>query len=840
MAKLFNRAKMDTSTTGSGTIVLGSAVSGYQSFADAGVSNGDVVQYVIEDGANWEIGTGTYSATGTSLTRSPTESSNGGAAISLLGTASVFITAVADDLNRLQNAGSTKIEATASGVDVTGTLTAEDLRVDSSYPIVRITDSDGTNQILDILESNGVAYYTSRNNTSHAGHLFRSWDGTTYLNRINIASNGDTLFYNDTGTESMRWDASSSRLGIGTSSPSQALDVVGNAEINGTLTATSIDASNGLEGDYIGVSNTSNTTGRGISLYGGGSSGLPTYGMAFAGTSTFGTHGSVTGDWATYLTMNSNTGRGWVFKNTTTGNVASISNTGAANFSSVQTTDIRTSNGTQLALSAGESYNYATGQTGERVYLNAEGGVEFNSSADNWASGWAGRNTTTIGKSDGGSDFGGNITIYGGSSSKITFDNSSSSTYDATIENGYDYDGWLRFRDGAGDVRFWFGRDDQVYTGTTQQNRLMRANGDTMSGNLDMGQNDITNGDSIYMDNWYRSSGNTGWYNETYGGGINMVDSTWVRVYNSKRFMVADTSNNSIQTSGGICVDGSGGTRYIFAGPSSTVDGSLYNNTGSSEYGVAMLSAGRIDVARWQNDCMRINRMGNDGVLVYFYGQGTVEGSISVSGTTVSYNGGHLARLSRLADDTKDVGIVKGTVMTNLDEMVVWHHEAQPATYYEEGDDLPMITDATFYVEGDEIPEGMSVGDIKTEAVYAQVGDEKKPAKEAYTEDNEQLNKMAVSSVEGDPNVAGVFVNWDEDDEFNDMNIAMTGDMVIRIAQGTTVARGDLLMSAGDGTAKPQGDDIVRSKTIAKVTSTNVSHTYDDGSYLVPCVLMAC
>ena len=109
-------------------------------------------------------------------------------------------------------------------------------------------------------------------------------------------------------------------------------------------------------------------------------------------------------------------------------------------------------------------------------------------------------------------------------------------------------------------------------------------------------------------------------------------------------------------------------------------------------------------------------------------------------------------------------------------------------------------------------------------------------------EDNEQLNKMAVSSVEGDANVAGVFVNWDDDDDIyaNDMNVAMTGDMVIRIAQGTTVARGDLLMSAGDGTAKPQGDDIVRSKTIAKVTSTNVSHTYDDGTYLVPCVLMAC
>lgn len=104
-------------------------------------------------------------------------------------------------------------------------------------------------------------------------------------------------------------------------------------------------------------------------------------------------------------------------------------------------------------------------------------------------------------------------------------------------------------------------------------------------------------------------------------------------------------------------------------------------------------------------------------------------------------------------------------------------------------------------------------------------------------EDNEQLNKMAVSSVEGDPNVAGVLVSIDDD---GDLNVGMTGDMIIRIAEGVTVQRGDLLMSAGDGTAKPQDDDIIRSKTIAKVTSTHVTCTYDDGSYCVPCVLMAC
>ena len=208
---------------------------------------------------------------------------------------------------------------------------------------------------------------------------------------------------------------------------------------------------------------------------------------------------------------------------------------------------------------------------------------------------------------------------------------------------------------------------------------------------------------------------------------------------------------------------------------------------GSSDKGTSFNADGLAYFARLGGTVMVVTRNTNDGTLLDFRQAGTQEGTISVSGTTISYNGGHLSRWSQLADNTRDNTIVKGTVMTNLDQMAEW-------------------------------------------------------TADGITEDNEQLNCMAVSSVEGDANVAGVFVNWDDDDDIytNDMNIAMTGDMVIRIAQGTTVARGDLLMSAGDGTAKPQGDDIVRSKTIAKVTSTNVSHTYDDGTYLVPCVLMAC
>jgi len=235
----------------------------------------------------------------------------------------------------------------------------------------------------------------------------------------------------------------------------------------------------------------------------------------------------------------------------------------------------------------------------------------------------------------------------------------------------------------------------------------------------------------------------------------------------------------------------------------------MFNKTavGDTTAGVDIRTDGRTTICRDGSQPLNVSRTGSDGTLIAFLAQGTEEGQITVSGTTVSYNGGHLSRWSQLTDGTKDISIVKGTVMTNLDQMAEWS--------YDEG----------VYTIDDVLPDGVSVGDVRP----------------AYTEDNEQLNCMAVSSVEGDVNVAGVFVNWDNDDDnFNDMNIAMTGDMVIRIASGTTVARGDLLMSAGDGTAKPQDDDIVRSKTIAKVTSTTKSHTYDDGTYLVPCVLMAC
>ena len=116
MSKLFNRARMTVASTGTGTLTLGSAASGgFLTFAQSGVANGDIVSYVIEDtGGAFEYGTGAYTSSGTTLSRTVIKSSNSNTAISVTSSAIVYLTALAADiLNPANNLSDLQSTSTA-------------------------------------------------------------------------------------------------------------------------------------------------------------------------------------------------------------------------------------------------------------------------------------------------------------------------------------------------------------------------------------------------------------------------------------------------------------------------------------------------------------------------------------------------------------------------------------------------------------------------------------------------------------------------------------------------------------------------------------------------------
>ena len=168
-----NRAYMTTATTGTGTITLGSAMAGYQSFDAAGIVNGNTVSFTIIDGLAWEVSTGVYIATGTMLTRVLEESSTGSLLV-LTGSAKVFITLIAADL-QIGNWDTAYTTANAAlpkaGGIMTGNITMPALgTVDS-----RDLSVDGDK--LDLIAASANNYV----HPNHSGEVTSTADGATVI-----------------------------------------------------------------------------------------------------------------------------------------------------------------------------------------------------------------------------------------------------------------------------------------------------------------------------------------------------------------------------------------------------------------------------------------------------------------------------------------------------------------------------------------------------------------------------------------------------------------------------------------------------------------------------------
>ncbi len=230
------------------------------------------------------------------------------------------------------------------------------------------------------------------------------------------------------------------------------------------------------------------------------------------------------------------------------------------------------------------------------------------------------------------------------------------------------------------------------------------------------------------------------------------------------------------------------------------------------------------------------NRVGSDGMVMRIRHDGNTEGSINVSGGTVSYNQFMGAHIARLPDNSKS-SILEGTIMETVDQLVTWKYASFS---------VGVGTDATTKY----IPYYGSKNDGETASIQYNNQYYNATIKN-YRDSMPETNKRVcakVSDTVGSKAVFGVFHEWDNDTAldresgnleyaWNDMKVASLGNYFIRMRSDQTPEIGDYVESAGDGTAKVQSDDILRSKTIAKITSTIKQTIYNDDSFLVTCTL---
>ena len=129
-----DRVQETTTTTGTGTVTLAGAVTGFQAFSVIG--DGNTAYYAITSGDDFEVGLGTYTASGTTLSRDTIlESSNSGSAITLSGTSNVFVTYPAEKSGHKDSTNTIYSEqvGASNGLFVNSTTVSANFTVPDDY-----------------------------------------------------------------------------------------------------------------------------------------------------------------------------------------------------------------------------------------------------------------------------------------------------------------------------------------------------------------------------------------------------------------------------------------------------------------------------------------------------------------------------------------------------------------------------------------------------------------------------------------------------------------------------------------------------------------------------------
>jgi len=307
-----------------------------------------------------------------------------------------------------------------------------------------------------------------------------------------------------------------------------------------------------------------------------------------------------------------------------------------------------------------------------------------------------------------------------------------------------------------------------------------------------------------------------------------------------------------LATGTGVASSGANGSLRFYANGNQRVTldsatGDLYvtkTSSSASTVGIELANSGFGAFTRSGNLPFLINRLVDDGTLLSFRQDTSEEGTISVSGTTVSYNGFTGSHWSRFIDESKP-DVLRGTVMESLDQMVDWYAvEFEVSTTEKDADGNDVVKTHTEH-KPYALKANEQEGDVITYAWNTEKKDEEgndiiEQVQATIVKEKDVKHVMSkISDTSEAKNVYGVFHAWDNDDLINnDFYVASVGSYVVRIKAGQTVSKGDLLQSNGDGTAKVQADDLVRASSFAKVLSNTVIDTYEDGSFIVPCSLM--